>query len=73
MSDQTTFLRSPQVLRRYKITKMTLWRWLRGEKFPKPTYIGGRRYWKAEALDAWDAAKAAETKELQKWRIHAAA
>jgi hypothetical protein len=48
----------PQVLKRYGVTAMTLWRWDRDPSlgFPKPLYIRGRKYRDERELDAFDAA-----------------
>lgn len=37
------------------ISDMTLWRWLQSEElqFPRPIYIGRRRYWKESEIFAW--------------------
>ena len=37
------------------ISDMTLWRWLQDEElnFPKPFYIGRRRYWREADVIAW--------------------
>ncbi|MBU3259310.1 AlpA family phage regulatory protein [Roseovarius sp. PS-C2] len=37
------------------ISDMTLWRWLDNEalKFPKPIYIGNRRYWREADVIEW--------------------
>jgi predicted DNA-binding transcriptional regulator AlpA len=37
------------------ISDMTLWRWLNDPalQFPKPIYIGRRRYWKEAEVLAW--------------------
>jgi predicted DNA-binding transcriptional regulator AlpA len=35
------------------VSDMTLWRWLQAGAFPKPTYIGRRRFWRASAVEAW--------------------
>jgi hypothetical protein len=52
------YLPGRQVRDRYKVSDMTLWRWLRDAelKFPKPTIINGRRYWRVEELEAWERA-----------------
>ena len=49
----------PEVCRRYRITDMTLWRWLKDEAlgFPKPVRIYRRRHFDDDELDAFDAAK----------------
>ena len=56
MSTTETYLTAPQVLQRYGITDMTLWRWLRRDElaFPKPTVINRRRYFRIEELEAWE-------------------
>ena len=37
------------------VSQMTLWRWLNDpdKEFPKPIYIGRRRYWKEADIIAW--------------------
>jgi predicted DNA-binding transcriptional regulator AlpA len=47
------------------VSDMTLWRWLHDPTlaFPKPIYIGRRRYWREAEIFAWlegQAAKAAD-------------
>jgi predicted DNA-binding transcriptional regulator AlpA len=58
------YLTSARVKRRYGVSEMTLWRWLRdnGLGFPKPIYIGERRYWRLADLHQFDAACAARTR-----------
>jgi hypothetical protein len=51
------FLPGPAVCRRYGITDMSLFRWLRSPDvgFPPPTMvISGRRYWDVDTLRAWE-------------------
>jgi hypothetical protein len=38
---------------------MTLDRWVKRGLLPSPIYIGGRRYWSSEQLDAHDQARLA--------------
>ena len=47
-----SLLPAAQVLARYCISDMTLFRWLKNPhlKFPKPIRINGRRYWRVEDL-----------------------
>lgn len=54
------FLSARQVLDRYGVSAMSLWRWLRDDKlnFPAPIYIGRFRYWRAADLFAWERALA---------------
>jgi hypothetical protein len=55
------FLTGPQLLARYNISNMALWRWLHDPalQFPPPTLrIKDRRYWAEDALIAWERAAA---------------
>ena len=60
---QTAYLPAGQVRSRYGVSDMTLWRWLRNEQlnFPRPVTINKRRFWKLADLEAWEAARAAES------------
>ena len=54
--EQTGILNSKQVRRLCgNVTDMTLFRWINDEtlNFPKPRYVRGRRYWRAEDVYAW--------------------
>lgn len=44
-TDQVAYLTGPQVQRRYNITYVTLWRWMKDPAmgFPKPLKISNRR------------------------------
>jgi predicted DNA-binding transcriptional regulator AlpA len=44
------------------VSDMTLWRWLADPDlaFPKPVYIGKRRYWREADLITWIEARANE-------------
>jgi predicted DNA-binding transcriptional regulator AlpA len=35
------------------ISDMTLWRWLATRNFPKPIYIGRRRFWREAEVIEW--------------------
>jgi predicted DNA-binding transcriptional regulator AlpA len=50
-----------QVWERYGVTDVCLWRWLQDSKmkFPEPTRINNRRYWRIADLVAWERARAA--------------
>ncbi|MCH8467117.1 MAG: AlpA family phage regulatory protein [Roseinatronobacter sp.] len=39
---------------------MTLWRWINERDFPKPIYIGNRRYWKESDVLSWLEAQPAQ-------------
>lgn len=55
-------LAAARVRRRYGISDMTLWRWLADARiaFPRPIYIGRRRYWRLADLTAWEAMRRGE-------------
>jgi predicted DNA-binding transcriptional regulator AlpA len=46
------------------ISDMSLWRWLNDPEigFPKPLYIGRRRYWREAEIAAWIERQADETR-----------
>jgi predicted DNA-binding transcriptional regulator AlpA len=50
------FLPARQVWKRYGVTSMTLWRWLKNTdlKFPQPMHIGRLRYWRVSDLVEWE-------------------
>lgn len=51
------YLTGPDVCRRYRITSMSLWRWLQDEKlnFPQPALnVRKRRFWRERNLIAWE-------------------
>ncbi|MCD1267062.1 helix-turn-helix domain-containing protein [Shinella sumterensis] len=51
-----TYLTSTQVIERYKISQMSLWRWTKSTalNFPKPMVINRRKLWNAEELAKWE-------------------
>jgi len=57
MKTSQKYLTGPQVMERYSISEMTLYRWTSSDDklaFPKPLKINRRRFYDVEALDAWD-------------------
>jgi len=50
-----------EVRDRYRVSDMTIWRWLHDDelKFPRPTVINRRRYWLIEELERWERDRAA--------------
>lgn len=50
------FVTANDILKRYRITQMTLWRWINSAdvKFPKPIYISKRRYFKINEIIEWE-------------------
>lgn len=63
--DPDGYLSAPQVLKRFAISDMTLFRWLKNPEndFPRPIYFGPRRYWKLPDLEAWERRAAARSAE----------
>jgi predicted DNA-binding transcriptional regulator AlpA len=57
----TAYLPARMVQARYRVSEMTLWRWLANPdlRFPKPLRINRYRYWPVSELDAWDASRRA--------------
>jgi hypothetical protein len=55
-----TYLTSADVIERYRISHMSLYRWTKNPNmdFPKPMVINRRKLWKAEELENWEKAKA---------------
>lgn len=60
MSTAETYLTGPQVLKRYGISEMTLYRWQKDEllAFPKPMIIRRRKFFREEELTAWERRRA---------------
>ena len=55
-------LPAAQVLARYQVTEMTLYRWLKDARlsFPQPIRIHTRRYWRLADLQAFESAQASK-------------
>ncbi|KAB2712927.1 helix-turn-helix domain-containing protein [Brucella intermedia] len=55
------YLTSRQVMDRYKISEMTLYRWQKDEGlgFPKPLNIRRRNFFREDEIVAWERRKAA--------------
>jgi len=55
----------PDIRKRYRVSRETLWRWVKAGSFPSPAKPGRDMYWFGSQLDAHDAAQvkqaAAET------------
>ena len=54
---QPEFATANDIVSRYRITKMTLWRWINNENvnFPRPIYINTRRYFRISDVLNWEA------------------
>lgn len=58
-SSEMQWLRSRDLLRRYGISDVTLWRWVKAGKFPSPTRLGATRslFWLRAAIEEWEAGR----------------
>lgn len=55
MTDETIYLKDTEVAVRYKISRSTVWRWLKTGIFPDPVKIGqGVTRWKLSELEKWE-------------------
>ncbi|MCO6422240.1 hypothetical protein FB008_102210 [Sinorhizobium medicae] len=57
---QKQYLTSAQVMSRYSISEMTLFRWQKSEKlgFPQPMVVNRRKFFKVDDLTAWERERA---------------
>lgn len=67
--EHNEWLTGSQVARRFGISPMSLWRWIRDPRlgFPAPTRIRQRNYWRAAEIVEWErqvAAKVARADRL---------
>lgn len=53
---QEIYLSGPQVLQRFGISEMSLWRWEKDEalRFPKPMRIRNRKFFRLADIEAWE-------------------
>lgn len=58
------FLPAREVISRYGVSFMTLYRWIDDERmeFPPPVYFGRYRYWHLSELEAWERSRARTAK-----------
>lgn len=53
-SPEQELVREVQVLRWLKVSRTTLWRWVRSREFPSPVKLCGRtNRWRVEDLERW--------------------
>ena len=55
MNHATPFLRDTEVAIRYNISRSTIWRWVKADRFPKPIKFGAAstRWWITD-LEIWE-------------------
>ena len=53
------YFTAPQVMQRFGITEMTLWRWSRDDRlgFPQPMRIRNRKFYSVAEIEAWERQK----------------
>lgn len=53
---ESPYLTAPQVMQRFGISEMTLWRWSHDEKlgFPQPMRIRNRKFFPISDIEAWE-------------------
>lgn len=59
---QQHFLSSAQLMKRYGISEMTLYRWQKDEKlaFPRPMVVNKRKFFSEDEITAWERERAAK-------------
>jgi prophage regulatory protein len=61
MRNSTPFLRDTAVAIRYDISRSTIWRWVKEDRFPKPIKLGpASTRWRIADLEAWDLIQASK-------------
>jgi predicted DNA-binding transcriptional regulator AlpA len=50
----------------YPVSDVTIWRKVKAGTFPAPHYLGYRRFWYADEVEAWIAAQIAREQPTQK-------
>jgi len=57
---QKHYLSSAQVMKRYGISEMTLFRWQKNEKlsFPRPMVVNRRKFFSEDEIAAWERERA---------------
>ena len=42
-----------ELRRRFPVSDITIWRWMRAKRFPEPIRVGGRNYWRESEILDW--------------------
>jgi predicted DNA-binding transcriptional regulator AlpA len=63
MTNPKLYLTAKKLQERYACSPATIYRWTKDPKlsFPKPLVVHGRKYFDAEAIDAWERSHALTT------------
>lgn len=55
---KTVFYKDTDLASRFGVHRITIWRWTRQNKFPKPVKLSPAcSRWKAEDVDTWESAR----------------
>lgn len=65
MSASRTAIGIAEVERIVNRKRLTIWRWCRAGRFPQPFYIGDRRAWWADEVEAWRAKEIAKPAQVR--------
>lgn len=61
MSYTTPFLRDIEIAERYDISRSTIWRWVKEDRFPRPIKLGpASTRWLITDLEAWELVQASK-------------
>ncbi len=62
------YLTVQDLMVRYAISRVTVWRWQNGENpgFPQPVKFGKRRLWDLKAIESWERVKVASGSQSNK-------
>lgn len=52
---EKTYLTDKEVSKKFGVSRVTIWRWVKSENFPKPLKLSaGVTRWKSEDLESWE-------------------
>lgn len=54
------FLTQQDVAERYKVTRISIWRWCKEGRLPQPVIVGGVKRWRLSDLEAWEKQREAQ-------------
>ena len=55
MNMSVPYLKDTEVANRYRISRPTIWRWVKNGTFPKPVRLGeGSTRWRLADLEKWE-------------------
>jgi len=54
MNTKQYYFTDNQLAIRYQVTRNTIWRWVRNDKFPRPQKLNGCARWSWKDVDRWE-------------------